>query len=259
MRPIVTKYSIPTSITSDRTVATASVPKVTDQAVNLHELGKLIQICQRNLAKLDTVAIKELAYEIFHKHKQPSDQTIKDRLKEKLENDEYYASRLQKMHEKDVSFDLLWEDKLYSLMLAANCSKRDYYIRKIKESLWSTFGINRLKPFEDTWNKLKMKEWKQSKTTRQAHHDLYSQSDPEDDNSNTYITLIIKSVFTAGKEHTDANAMWTQAVLESIFNENHLSTKIDSEVVKIWTDTITDSDLVNTQLNLYNMFEFQIN
>ena len=41
---------------------------------------------------------------------------MKDRLKEKLENDEYYASRLQKMHEKDVSFDLLWEDKLYLLV-----------------------------------------------------------------------------------------------------------------------------------------------
>lgn len=139
-------------------------------------------------------------------------------------------------------------------MLAANRSKRGYYIRKVKESLWSTFGINRLKPFEDNWSKLKMKEWKQSKTTRRAHHDLYSRSDPEDDNSDTYITLIIKSVFT-DKEHTDANATWTQAVLESIFDENHLSTKIDSEVVETWTDTITDSELVNTQLNLYNMFE----
>ncbi|RIA87491.1 hypothetical protein C1645_827711 [Glomus cerebriforme] len=116
------------------------------------------------------VAIKELAYEIFHKHKQPSDQTIKDHLKEKLENDEYCTSRLQKMHEKGVSFDLLWEDKLYLLMLTANRSKRGYYIRKIKESLWSTF------------------------------------------------------------EHTDANAMWIQAVLESIFDKNHLSTKINSEI-----------------------------
>jgi hypothetical protein len=62
------------------------------------------------------VAIKELAYELFHEHKQPSDQTMKDRLKEKLENDEYCASWLQKMHEKGVSFDHLWDDRLYSLV-----------------------------------------------------------------------------------------------------------------------------------------------
>ncbi|RIA80694.1 hypothetical protein C1645_838252 [Glomus cerebriforme] len=193
------------------------------------------------------VAIKELVYEIFHEHKQPSDQTMKDRPKEKLENDEYCASRLQKMHKKGVSFDFLWKDKLYSLMLTANRSKRGYYIRKIKKSLWSTFGINCLKPFEYIWNKLKIKEWKQSKTTRQAHHDLYSRSDPEDDNSDTYITLIIKSVFTADKEHTDANAMWTQVVLESIFDKNHFSMKIDSEVVETWTDTITDLDLYSDE------------
>ncbi|RIA93391.1 hypothetical protein C1645_819475 [Glomus cerebriforme] len=63
-RPIMIKYSVLTSITSNKTVITVSAPKI---------------------------AIKELAYELFYEYKQPSDQTVKDHLKEKLENDEYCA------------------------------------------------------------------------------------------------------------------------------------------------------------------------
>jgi hypothetical protein len=39
---------------------------------------------------------------------------MKDRLKEKLENDEYCVDQLQRLNDKDVSFDQLWDDKLSS-------------------------------------------------------------------------------------------------------------------------------------------------
>ncbi|CAG8777432.1 22512_t:CDS:2, partial [Racocetra persica] len=35
-------------------------------------------------------------------------------------------------------------------------------------------------------------------------------------------------------EYTHANAIWTQAILELIFDENYLSTKLDSDVVDTW-------------------------
>ena len=77
-----------------------------------------------------------------------------------------------------------------------------------------------------------MRKWKESESVRKVHEDLYTPSDPDDLSSDTYITLIIKSVFTSEKEHTQANVVWTQSVLEVIFDENHLSIKIDSDIVE---------------------------
>jgi hypothetical protein len=41
---------------------------------------------------------------------------MKERLKEKLESDIYCANQLHKMQEKGVSFDKLWDEKLYSIV-----------------------------------------------------------------------------------------------------------------------------------------------
>jgi hypothetical protein len=130
-------------------------------------------------------------------------------------------------------------------LLTSNRTKRGYYIRRVKDSLWSVFGINRIKPFEDSYNKMQMKEWKQSKLTKTAHDDLYEKVDADDADSDTYLALIIKSVFTVKKERTTENAVWVQSVLETIFDEKHLSPKIESEVVESWTETLTDTEMVN--------------
>ena len=39
---------------------------------------------------------------------------MKTRLKEKLEDDEYCAKQLQKLYEKGILFDQLWNEKLCS-------------------------------------------------------------------------------------------------------------------------------------------------
>ena len=74
------------------------------------------------------------------------------------------------------------------------------------------------------------------------HDDLYTSSDPSDPSADIYIALIIKSVFPTEKERTNDNVIWTQAVLEVIFDENHLSTKIDADMIETWTKTFTDGD-----------------
>ncbi|PKC57491.1 hypothetical protein RhiirA1_541578 [Rhizophagus irregularis] len=104
---------------------------------------------------------------------------MKDRLKEKLENDETSAKILMKLFEKGVLFDYL----------------------KLKESLWSTFSINRIIPFKDNFSKQQMQTWKASKNVQQVHEDLYKLSDSDDLSSDTYILLIIKSVFASDKEY----------------------------------------------------------
>jgi len=91
-----------------------------------------------------------------------------------------------------------------------------------------------------------MREWKQSSDTRKVYEDLYKSSDCDNENADTYLSLIIKSTFSAEKEHTTSNAIWVQSVLETIFDVKHLSTKIDMDVVSNWTDTITtDTEMVN--------------
>ena len=94
-----------------------------------------------------------------------------------------------------------------------------------------------------------MKEWKQRDNVKQVHEDLYNLSDPNDPSSEQYIALIVKSVF-AEKDRTHANAIWVQSVLETIFDERHLTTKIETDAVESWTEAITDTE----QIILYNLF-----
>jgi hypothetical protein len=58
--------------------------------------------------------IRKLANELFHEHQNSSDIELKNRLKKKLEDDEYCANKLQRMYDNDISFDMFWDDKLYS-------------------------------------------------------------------------------------------------------------------------------------------------
>jgi hypothetical protein len=101
-----------------------------------------------------------------------------------------------------------------------------------------------------------MKEWKQDEKTRKVYQELYNQSDPEDENSDTYITLIIKSVFINTKERTNSNAIWVQSVLEIIFDESNLSSKIISDDVDSWTDAITDTEVNNCLLIIYIVLSY---
>ena len=123
-------------------------------------------------------------------------------------------------------------------MLRANRTKKGYYIRRVKESLWSVFGFNRIKPFGDNLSKEGIKAWKTSKEVKAVYGDLYRPSVPDDPSSDLYIVLIIKSVFPSEKELTQKNAVWTQAVLESIFDVRYLSTKIDNDVIESWKNAI---------------------
>ena len=123
-------------------------------------------------------------------------------------------------------------------MLRANRTKKGYYIRRVKESLWSVFGFNRIKPFGDNLSKEGIKAWKTSKEVKAVYGDLYRPSVPDDPSSDLYIALIIKSVFPFEKELTQKNAAWAQAVLESIFDVRYLSTKINNDVIESWKNAI---------------------
>jgi hypothetical protein len=123
-------------------------------------------------------------------------------------------------------------------LLFLNRAKKGYYIRRVKDTLWSTFGIAKIKPFADNFTKEQLKSWKQQANVQQVHDDLYHPSEPNDPNSDTYLTIIIRSVFPP-KECTTANAIWTQAVLEAIFDTNHLSTKLDSDIIEQWTKRLS--------------------
>jgi hypothetical protein len=59
-------------------------------------------------------AIKKLAYEIFHEHKQLSEQQMKECFKEKLDSDEHCVDFFRKSNEKGLTFDELWNRKMYS-------------------------------------------------------------------------------------------------------------------------------------------------
>jgi len=125
-------------------------------------------------------------------------------------------------------------------LLRANRTKKGYYIRCVKESLWSVFGFNRIKPFGDNLDKEEIKAWKISKEVKAVYDDLYSPSVPDDPSSDTYAALIIRSVFPSEKEITQENAVWTQSVLESIFDVEYLSTKIDNDVIESWKNAIEE-------------------
>ena len=125
-------------------------------------------------------------------------------------------------------------------MLRANRTKKGYYIRRVKESLWSVFGFNRIKPFGDNFSKEEIKAWKTSKEVKAVYDDLYRPSVPDDPSSDIYLALIIRSVFPSEKEITQENAVWTQSVLESIFDVEYLSTKIDNDVIESWKNAIEE-------------------
>ncbi|EXX74843.1 uncharacterized protein OCT59_005057 [Rhizophagus irregularis] len=158
--------------------------------------------------------VRKLAYEIFHEHKQVTEEQMKTRIKEKLDADEQCVSILQKSEVKGLTFDKLWDKKIKTALLGAIRSKRGYYVRRVKNGLWSIF----------------------------VYEDLYKSSDAENEDADTYLTLIIKSVFTSEKERTASNGVWVQSVLETIFDINHLSAKIDTDVVDTWTGTEMDSN-----------------
>ena len=117
--------------------------------------------------------------------------------------------------------------------------KKGYYVKRLKDTLWSTFGINRIRPFKDSFTKEEIRQWKMNEDVQKVHNDLYAPSNPSDPSSDTYIALIIKSIFTEN-ERTNANVIWTQSVLEVIFDQNHISTKIDADIVETWTKTFID-------------------
>jgi hypothetical protein len=84
---------------------------------------------------------------------------------------------------------------------------------------------------------------------KEVHDDLYKPSDPDDKSSNTFFTLIIKTVFSE-KEITTNNIIWTQAVLEAIFNIDHLLTKIDSDIIDEWKSAIKRDEQVRSHVKL---------
>lgn len=56
-----------------------------------------------------------MALELFHEHRSHvADQEMKERLKKKLDDDEYCVEQLQRLENKGCSYDQLWADKLLS-------------------------------------------------------------------------------------------------------------------------------------------------
>ena len=96
-----------------------------------------------------------------------------------------------------------------------------------------------------------MREWKASEEVQKVHESLYQPSDPNDPESDTFLALIIKTVFPSEKERTIKNATWAQSVLEAIFDENHLLPKIDIDIVEMWIEALAD-----TKMDLVNIFEY---
>ncbi|PKC00107.1 hypothetical protein RhiirA5_428680, partial [Rhizophagus irregularis] len=173
--------------------ATTSSSKVTDQAVSSGEFAKLIQINQKTASKLNTIINNQERFEamlneqkdqisnimsVLDSHRNVETE-VEVKKKEKLENDETSAKILMKLSGKGVSFDYLWDDRMHSQLLAANRVKKGYYIRKLKESLWSTFGINRITPFKDNFSKQQMRTWKASKNVQQDSEECEYESSPK--------------------------------------------------------------------------------
>jgi hypothetical protein len=99
-----------------------------------------------------------------------------------------------------------------------------------------------------------MREWKTSEEVKKVHEDLYEPSDPDDATSDIFLTVIIKAVFTSEKERTIKNAKWVQSVLEAIFDENHLSPKIDVDIVETWIEALADT--ADTEMELVNILVY---
>ena len=92
-----------------------------------------------------------------------------------------------------------------------------------------------------------MYDWKTSEEAKTVHKELYDLADPDDPRSDTHLMVIIKNVFS-DKKFTNENAMWAQSVVKAIFNVNHLSPKIDADIVESWKEALTNTaaeELVN--------------
>ncbi|CAG8553139.1 13116_t:CDS:2, partial [Racocetra persica] len=85
--------------------------------------------------------------------------------------------------------------------------------------------------FDKLWNK-KFYSDVSIEDSKKVYEELYNPSDPNNPNSDTFLALIIKYAFISEDEHTYANTIWTQTVLELIFNENYLLAKLDSDINK---------------------------
>jgi hypothetical protein len=97
------------------------------------------------------------------------------------------------------------------------------------------FGINRIKPFDENFTREQMKSWKTSSNAKKVHEDLYTSVNSNDEHdSENYLSLIFKHAFISKEEQTRKNAVWTQAVLEIIFDESYLSPKIESDYIDKW-------------------------
>ena len=59
-------------------------------------------------------AIKQFATKMFYEHKSISNADIKDQFKSLLVSNDHCNSQLKKLEEKNVTFDKLWEEKIYS-------------------------------------------------------------------------------------------------------------------------------------------------
>ena len=137
-------------------------------------------------------------------------------------------------------------------MLAAIQLKKGYYICHVNEGLWSTFGVNQIKLFSEKDSKAQMLEWK--KNSKKVYNDLYNPCDPDDLNSEIFLSLIIKYVFVSDDERTQANAVWTQAVLETIFDEEYLFPKIDTNYVNTWIQKLSNNEKEKDNENVCILF-----
>ena len=99
-----------------------------------------------------------------------------------------------------------------------------------------------------------MLEWKTSEEMKTVHKELYDLVDPNDPRSDTLLTVIIKAIFS-DKELTNENARWAQSVVETIFNTNHLSLKIDADIIESWTEALTDT-ATDTEMELVNILVY---
>jgi Fe2+ transport system protein B len=100
--------------------------------------------------------------------------------------------------------------------------------------LWATFGIDQITSYDENFSRDEMKRWKISDCVKKAHDDLYSPVSSNSESSETYLSLIFKRVFVSEEEQTKKNAIWYQAILEIIFDESSLSSKIDNDTIDKW-------------------------
>ena len=67
--------------------------------------------------------------------------------------------------------------------------------------------MNCIKPFEDNYSKKQMKEWKRSNSVKKVHKDLYIWVNEDDPSFDTYIAVIIRTIFLDKNEHS---IMWSE-------------------------------------------------